>query len=206
MIRFLCLALSGLLLAACASVTTQVDAISAIPEGVEPKTVYITPAPGMDGNSLAWQQYSRVLAGVLLGKGYTPLASRSGARLVAAFGYQIDNGEKVTTQYSVPERGIIGYRNVSRPGPNGGTIQDTVPIWGVVGYDWRTRTDIVFTAQVSINMTDSRTGKRAFEGRGLNRGPCSNFAPLAAPMIGAVLSDFPAGRQGRVTIETEGAC
>ncbi|QPM92147.1 DUF4136 domain-containing protein [Pseudooceanicola algae] len=201
----LALALS-LGLAACTSVTTEVDALSAIPADLTPTNAHVVPGPGMDAGSLGWQQGAEVLAGVLLGKGVTPVAARSGARLVTRFGYRIDDGQTVTSQYMVPERGIIGYQVVNRPGPNGGQIAERVPVWGTIGYDYRTRIDTIYTAEVTISMTDSRSGKQVFEGRGVYRGGCSSFAPLAAPMIGAVLSKFPAGRQGPVTIKTENGC
>lgn len=208
------------LLAGCMQVSTQVDAYSAIPADIEPKTVYIAPYTGMDGSSLAWQTNAATLAGVLAGKGFTRVSSRDQARLVAFFGFAVDQGERVTTQYLVPQWGYVygpglygpGFRGGGWYGPGpyraygwgwGGSVG---PAFGVVGYTAGIRTETIFTRSAAIDMIDTRTGKTVFQGKAMSRGTCGVFAPVAMPMIQALLSNFPQGRTGTVTLPQQDRC
>ncbi len=202
-------ALLALLLAGCSTVTTTVDASSSIPAELEPRTVFITPADPDKADSPDWQANNSILAGILLGKGFTPLQGPEGARLLARYDYEIDDGVERIVEYVVPVRGIIGYRQVQvgPPGPNGGPAPtSTRPVWGVIGHDLRSRVEVTYTSQVDITMRDARSGNVVFEGSGVSRGPCGAFQPQAAAIVGAVLSGFPEGRQGEVTMRSETRC
>ncbi|KAA2315173.1 DUF4136 domain-containing protein [Pseudooceanicola sediminis] len=205
-VLFCVLALLGL--NACSMVTTSVAANSAIPADITPRTVYITPGDGADAASLGWQTNARTLAGVLLAHGFATVPRRADARLIASFAYSVDDGRQVTSEYRVPERDIIGYRTVParRPGPDGTTGTRRVPVFGVVGYEMRTKVETVFTRRVTLDMTDARTGRQVFEARGISRGPCAAFTTEADAIFGALLKDFPQARTGNITIKSENGC
>ncbi|WP_018698931.1 DUF4136 domain-containing protein [Amorphus coralli] len=202
-------------LAGCQQVQTQVDAYSAISATIVPKTVYIAPYKGMGGDTLPWQTNAATLAGVLAEKGFTRVSSRKQARLVAFFGFAVDEGERVTTQYLVPQWGYVygpgfgtGYYGGGwyGPGPYGGYGWGFGPRFGVVGYSAGIRTETIFTRSASIDMIDTRTGKKVFEGKAVSQGTCGVFAPVAMPMIRALLSNFPQGRTGTVTLPQTDQC
>lgn len=221
--RLLAVAAAVALVAGCMQVRTQVDAYSVIPADIAPKTVFIAPYKGMDGSSLAWQANAAIVAQVLAEKGFTPVASRKQARLVAFFGFAVDQGERVTTAYLIPQWGYVGYGGGWGPGfygggwAGGGYIGGPGPYWGwggpmvgppmgVVGYTPALRTETVFTRSVSIDMIDTRAGQKVFQAKAVSRGACGLFAPVAEPIVRAVLKNFPQGTTGSVTLPQTSSC
>lgn len=217
LVRLLAFVATCVVLAGCVQVSTDVDSYSVIPANIEPKTVYVAPYKGMGGSSLPWQSNARILARVLAEKGFTVVDSRKQARLVAFFGFGVDKGERVTTQYLIPQWGYVwpgagfyGGPFYGGPGPYWGWGWGSPfvpgPSYGVVGYTTGLKTETVFTRSASIDMIDTRTGKKVFQGRGVSRGTCASFAPVAEPMLRAVLANFPAGKAGRVTLPMSDGC
>lgn len=221
-LRLLAVVVGLAALAGCMQVSTQVDAYSVIPADIEPKTVYIAPYKGMDGSSLAWQANAALVAQVLAERGYTRVATRKQARLVAFFGFAVDQGERVTTPYLIPQWGYVGYGpGWYGPGPGfygpgwGGGVYfgGPGPYWGwggpqigVVGYTTALRTETVFTRSVSIDMIDTRIGKQVFQARAVSRGACGLFAPVAEPIVRAALKQFPLGVSGTITLPQADSC
>jgi hypothetical protein len=222
--RFLAVLVGVALLAGCQQVRTQVDAYSVIPADIEPKTVFLAPYKGMDGSSLAWQANAAIVARVLAEKGFTPVASRKQARLVAFFGFAVDEGERVTTAYLIPQWGYVGYGGgwygpgvygpgyVVGPGPYSswgggwGWGSPVGPAFGVVGYTPALRTETVYTRSASIDMIDTRAGRQVFQAKAVSRGECGLFAPVADPIVRAVLKNFPQGTTGTVTLPQTDRC
>ncbi|MDQ0316964.1 DUF4136 domain-containing protein [Amorphus orientalis] len=223
-LRVLLAAAALVALAGCMQVQTQVDAYSVIPADITPKTVYIAPYKGMDASSLAWQTNAATLAGVLAEKGFTRVASRKQARLVAFFGFAVDKGQRVTTEYLIPQWGYVGVGpgwygpGWGGPGFYGGGFYGGGwygpgpyygawgPQFGVVGYTPAVRTETIYTRSASLDMIDTKTGQKVFQSRAVSRGPCGLFAPVAQPMVRAVLSNFPQGRTGVVTLPQTDQC
>lgn len=200
--RLALVAVSAGTLAACTVVNTQVDAYSAIPADLTPKTVYIAPGPAMNGDTLAFQQNAAHLGGLLLGKGFTPVTSPGAARLLASFSYDIDAGRRVTTQYSVPEHGIVGYRRIRLE--NGKTRRE--PVFGVIGYSLQTRTDTVYGRTLLLDMTDRQTGRPVFHALAVSEDTCKSLAIVIPIMLKGVLADFPAARSGGTTRSSDQSC
>jgi len=192
------------------TVETQVDAYSAIPAELEPKTVYIAPYENSDAKRLEWQTNAQKLAGVLSTKGFTTVSKRRDASLIAFFGFNVDQGERVQSTYSIPQYGVTGYSGANTYGNvygNSYTATTTLtPTYGVTGYQTGTSTDTIFTRSMSIDMVDSKTGKQVFEAKAVSRGSCNSFAPIANQIIGAALSDFPKGKTGKVSLPSDAKC
>jgi hypothetical protein len=210
-LKTLAAALALASIAACTqTIQSQVDAFSTIPEDLHPKTIYIAPYKGVDPSSLEWQTNARTLAKVLAGKGYAVVGDKSDARLTAYFGFAIDEGERITTNYAIPQYGITGYSGSSTYGTNYGNSYSSTttlnPTYGVTGYTQGTRTDTVYTRSVSIDMVDNETRKKVFQSTGSSLGTCASFTSVAQPIIAGVLSNFPAGKNGRVKMPTENSC
>lgn len=208
--RALTVIASALVLSACMQVQTQVDAYSSIPADLEPKTIYIAPYRGVSGNSLEWQTNARILAQTLSEKGFSVVSRQRDARLTAYFGFGVDQGERVQTAYSIPQWGVTGYSGANTYGTvYGNTYSATTtlnPTYGVTGYSTGTTTSVVYTRSVSIDMIDNRNRQQVFQAKAVSRGSCNSFAPVASPIIAAVLSNFPQGKTGTVTLPMENEC
>lgn len=211
--RVLALLASTVILSACMQmqeVHTQVDAYSSIPADVEPKTIYIAPYRGVSRNSLEWQTNARVLAQTLTDKGFTIVDRQRDARLTAYFGFGIDQGERVQTTYAIPQWGVTGYSGANTYGTLSGNTYSArttlSPTYGVTGYNTGTMTNVIYTRSVSIDMIDNRNRQQVFKSKAVSQGECNSFAPVASPIIKAVLSNFPQGKTGTVRLPVENEC
>jgi hypothetical protein len=194
----------AIFLSGCMQVQTQVDAYSEIPEDLEPKTIYLVPYKGTSASNLEWKANAKILAQVLKEKGFSVVRNRRDARLTAFFGFGIDRGQQVSTPYTIPQYGVTGYSGANTYGSvygNTFTAHTTfTPTYGVTGYSSGTITEVHYTRSVSIEMIDNKTRKPVFQARAVSRGKCGSFKPVAAPIISAVLSNFPKGKSGTVTL------
>jgi Domain of unknown function (DUF4136) len=197
-------------LSACTQVSTQVDAYSSIPEDINPKTIYISPYQAKDANNLKWRANSKTLAQVMEESGFTVVSSKREARLTAFFGFAVDQGEVVQTAYSIPQWGVTGYSGANTYGTfYGNTYSGTttlIPTYGITGYSTGSRKDTIFTRSVAIDMVDNTTRQKVFQARAVSRGSCNSFAPVAASIIKAVMTNFPKGKTGSVILPMEGEC
>ncbi len=209
--------ISKLLLPLCAiwllsgcMVETQVDAYSAIPADIEPKTVFVAPYEGTNSNDLEWQTNARTFAAVLAEKGFSVVSRQKDARLTAYFGFAVDQGERIQTAYSIPQWGVTGYSGASTYGSVYGSSYSATtilnPTYGITGYDTGVRSDVVFTRSVAIEMLDNSTRQTVFKARAISQGSCNSFAPVAGAIIKAVLSNFPQGKSGSVVLPMENEC
>lgn len=191
-------------------VETKVDAYSSIPDDLSTKTVFISAYNKSDAQSLEWRTNAQILKNVIEEKGFSVVPTRQHARLVAYFGFAVDNGERVTTNYSIPNWGVTGYSGANTYGTIYGNTYSAnttlTPTYGVTGYTRGTRTDTIFTRSASLEMIDTQTKKKVFEGTAISSGSCNSFAPVASSIIKAVLSNFPKGKNGRVNLPMEGEC
>lgn len=207
--KFVLIALA-LFLSACGQVQTQVDAYSSIPSDLEPKTVYIAPYKGTSGNDLEWQANAQVFAQVITQKGFTVVSRQRDARLTAYFGFGVDEGETVRTPYSIPQWGVTGYSGASTQamflGNSYSSRTTLTPSYGVTGYTTGVATSIVYTRSVSIDMIDNSNRKKVFQSKAVSRGSCNSFRPVASAIISAVLSNFPDGKTGLVSLPMENEC
>jgi hypothetical protein len=210
MLKYLAILVTFVALTGCVQIETQVDAYSTIPDDLEPKTVYIAPYQGMDGNSLQWRTNAQVFASILGEKGYQVVSQKGQARLTAFFGFAIDQGERVQTSYSIPKWGVTGYSGANTYGTVYGNSYSATttltPTYGVTGYSSGVRSDVIYTRSVAIDMIDNKTRQRVFQAKGISRGTCASFAQVAKPIITSILSEFPKGKTGTVQLPFESDC
>lgn len=202
---FAALALSG-----CMQVQTNVEAHSSIPPDIAPKTVFLIPYNPSDGSSLEWRTNAGILASVFNEKGFQVVSRKQDARLTAKFGYVIDEGQAVQSNYSIPQYGVTGYSAARTTGNiygNSYTANTTLtPTYGVTGYISGTQTDVLFTRGAVLDIVDNTTRQTVFEGRAVSVGSCFSFSSVAPQILGALLSNFPAGKTGRVDMQWDGSC
>ncbi len=201
--RTIIAALTALALAACTSVKTSVDAYSTLGDEAIGKAVAIKPFNPEDAGSLQWRSNAGILAGELQAKGMRVAQSAESADYIVYFGYAIDKGETVTTQYNTPVYGTVGY---NRPYVYGNTYIPGSPQTGVVGYVPNTSSNTVYTRSLAVDIVERGSGNKVFEARSTSRGTCSRFSGVAPEIIASSLKDFPKAARGSVEIPYDGDC
>lgn len=211
--KFLAIAIVGLALSGCMqtpTVNTNVQAYSAMPASVATKSVFVTSFKGQNRSSLQYRANEQILITALTEKGMVVTTNRSRADYIAYTGFGIDAGERVTTQYSIPQFGVTGYSGANTYGTvYGNTYSATTtltPTYGITGYQTGTSSSVVFTRSFALDLVNRRTGKKEFEAISISRGSCNSFTPVAKEIIGATLSNFPQGKVGSVSLEWAGSC
>ncbi len=183
---------------------SNVESYSSISGDVDGAKIYIVPSTGQDTKSLLWKQNKSVLVHELNAFGFSETDNADKADFIAYFGYAVDEGKLVTTNYAIPHRGITGYSEANTSGTfSGNTYSETTtltPIYGVTGYSVGSRTDKVFTRSATLFLVDKSAQETVFEGTASSTGSCHAFAPVAPYIIRAILTNFPNGKVGRVTL------
>lgn len=205
------LIITATILTGCIStVRTNVEAYSALPETVQSKKVYIAPFEGQNASSLQYKTNASILAGELSEKGLQVVSRAGDADLVAFMGYAVDSGERVTTQYAIPQWGVTGYSGSTTYGSVYGNTFSTntyyTPTYGVTGYSTGTSTEIVYTRSFAINIVDPSSRALKYEARAVSRGKCASFTGVAEQIISATLKEFPKGSVGAVDLPFDGNC
>lgn len=157
------LALTVMVLSGCAKPRVEADvaAFSALSPEDMTKSIIVSPYKNGQSESLEWKHYASILERKLTEQGFSIAGSIHEAELVAYLGFAIDDGELVTTQYSVPQFGVTGYSSgyttgtyTSGYGGIGSYNSTTTlnPDYGITGYSQQSRTDNVFTRSLSIDI------------------------------------------------------
>lgn len=209
MIRAL-LTIATLAVAACSQVETQVDAYSSIPADLAPRTVFIAPYEQADAESLEWRTNAGILGGILNEKGYQVVSRPQDARLLASFTYLVSEGDVVQTSYAIPQYGVTGYSGSTTSGTvygNSYTANTTYRnTYGVTGYIPATRTEVVYALGAAIKMFDNANQRMVFEGTAVSVGTCFSFSAIAPQILSSMLTNFPQGKTGKVTLEGNADC
>lgn len=195
-------------LAACNNyVESNVEAYSTLDSSVAGSSVFIEPTKGQNANGLSWSNNKSLLEKELSASGFNVIKRRNRANYIAYFGYAIDEGQVVTTNYSIPQYGVTGYSGANTYGSvYGNSYSSTTtlnPTYGVTGYSSGSRSTQVFTRSAKLFLQDRKSGKIVFEGSAQSPGTCHSFAPVAPYIIRAILNDFPNGKVGKVVLDLD---
>ncbi len=202
-------------LAGCASrIQSNVSAFSAMGPEDAGKAIFIAPYDQENINSLEWQSYAQIMVGKLQEKGFNVVDDPKEADLVAFFGYAIDNGEQVTTAYSIPQWGITGYSGAYTTGTynsygsygNYSSTTTLTPQYGVTGYTTGTTVSTVYTRSLSIDIIDAKNNDKKWEMQLASSGSCGRFTVVAPAFFEAAFQSFPTGSGGIVTLDWDGTC
>lgn len=206
----LCAMAFGLLSGCMSTIQTQVESFSAIPEDAEPKTVYLAPFEAKDARSLEWRRVAGVLSASLTSKGYTVVPRKAEAKYTAFFGFAIDDGKRVQSQYSIPQWGVTGYSGANTYGTYGAGYYSAnttlMPTYGVTGYTTGTKAETIYTRAFGIDIADNKSKKMVYEGRAVSAGACHSFAAVSKQIIESTLENFPKGKTGTVSKPFDGSC
>lgn len=113
--RVLISIVSVLFLASC-NVQTDVEAHSSISESTVGSKVYVAAVDGQETKSIAWRSNKKIAESELRAVGFQVVKSRKQADYLAYFGYAVDSGKLVTTNYSIPQYGVTGYSGATTYG------------------------------------------------------------------------------------------
>ena len=192
---------------ACTYVTTKVESYSDLPESHVGKTLFITGVTGQDRSSLASKKAFSLLKAELEAQGLRLSQSSKNADFLAYFGYSIDQGELITTEYSIPTYGVTGYSGANTQGQiSGNSYSSTTTLnttYGVTGSTTGSTTSKVFTRSAKLFFVDRRAKDIVFEATASSTGSCHSFIPVAPYIIRSMLTDFPKGKVGTVELPTE---
>ena len=204
--RVLISIVSVLFLASC-NVQTDVEAHSSISESTVGSKVYVAAVDGQETKSIAWRSNKKIAENELRAVGFQVVKSRKQADYLAYFGYAVDSGKLVTTNYSIPQYGVTGYSGATTYGSvYGNTYSANTylnPTYGVTGYSTGSRTDKVYTRSAKLFLVDKKTRETVFESGANSTGSCHSFTPVAPYIIKSMLSNYPSGKVGKVTLPTK---
>jgi len=209
-------AMAGLLvlgLSACAeTLTTHVTRFqSQLPAPQGQSFAIVADDPALAGG-IEFSQYSRIVAGELVKKGYAEAASPEAANLVVRFSYGVDKGRVMvrSTGLHDPYWGPWYGRGYGRGGwgghgggwgPRGG--------WGYGWYDPFFSNDVesytVYTSGVSLKIDSKDLNKRVFEGRAEAASTSNKLTYLVPNLVEAFFTGFPgnSGETLRITVAPE---
>lgn len=195
--RLKLLALGALLAlaSACTVISPNVEAYSTLTDDSPPRPVQITAADWMDGRSLAFQQRASELAGLLAAKGYTPGDGR--APLVAT--YSFETHEPVMRVTTRREPVFESHFTEGRDGKISSERR-------LSGYRTVESETVVFPRIVRLDVVERATGQKVYEGTAHSESACKNSANVIRLLTEALAKDFPAAREGSVTVSNDTAC
>ena len=185
------------------NVQTDVEAHSSINESTVGSKVYVAAVQGQETQSIAWRSNKKIAENELRAVGFQVVNSRKQADYLAYFGYAVDSGKLVTTNYAIPQYGVTGYSGARTYGSVYGNTYSAntyvTPTYGVTGYSTGSRTDKVYTRSAKLFLVDNKTGESGAN----STGSCHSFTPVAPYIIKSMLSNYPSGKVGKVTLPTK---
>lgn len=186
------------------TVTTMVEAISSLDESSTSKSYFVQAYEEQNTNTLSWEINKKIFIVELQKKNIEVVNSKSNSDYVVFFGYGIDKGEKVTTNYSIPQFGVTGYSGSNTYGTAYGNAYSATttltPTYGITGHSSGSTTNLIFTRSLKVDIYNRRTGKQVYEAIAISAGFCHSFSPVASSIIKSVLINFPNGKTGIVNL------
>ncbi len=158
-------------------------------------------------DSLEFKAYSERLAAYLRNNGFKVVDQSEKPPLVAFFDYGIDDGQPVVSSYSIPQWGQTGISSAhttttitkSQNRKTVSSLTTYTPEYGVTGYTTETRTTVVFTRFINLDIVELKgpggTQRKLYEGRLRSLGGCASMAFVMDPLLEAFFTDFP-GKSG----------
>ena len=195
-------------------VQTTVNAYSNFKAGDVHRSLALIPYEPAQSQSLEWQSFAAQIAQRLSGAGYTIIADPGAAELFAFFGYAIDEGKAVTSTFAIPQWGVTGYSGSTTTGTVSttgtfSTLSATTtyqPQYGVTGYVPGSRTDILYTRSMSVDIVDKTTQERKWQMRLSSTGRCGAIGVVMPAFIEAAFTKFPESVSGNVDVPLKTDC
>ena len=211
--RLILTAIALLALSACALKGGQYNLVT-FHEGKLPRgeTISIQPVETLTPDSLEFSYYRVLMADKLRKLGYTPVASDEPATLVATVDYSVSDGQKrvgseqrngatyipsyfssYSSKYPSKYYARYHFYNGRHHSPFYYGYSDQ---WPPEHYSY-----VVYNRKLEINILDSSTAKRLFEGRAQSIGREKQISSAMPYMITAMFNNFP-GENGITKVVT----
>ena len=192
-----------LMLGACVSnVRSDVEVFHSLGQDYAGRTVAIIPGDADKAETLEFNEYARRLSRQLTRAGFTVVSDQSPHDYDVVLDYDIDAGERVTRVYSRPGYGFAPYR--------GSLFHRYRPYYGFTGYRTWTRSYMVYTRDVSIEIwepsAEGGTAREQIYSAAIrSRGTCGRLSAVIDEMLVAAFEGFPAETGSVRTIDIERA-
>lgn len=199
-----------LTLSACAQVQANVETYSALPAKSVPKTFSIAAFEEDDSNSLQWKAFAEKVEAKLIANGYQKSTSAN-PDLLVFFGYAIDQGQTVTSSYSIPQYGQTGVSSSYTTGTvsSSGYVSARTtyqPRYGITGYTTGTTISTVYSRSMAINIVDVKSKSRVWETKLSSKGSCGVIVEVIDELLEIAFTDFPNPQSGRKRVKGKFDC
>ena len=197
-------------------VKTNVDSFTTLTPLSEKGSVFVVANPADLSGSIEFRSYKSKLEDQFLKQGYSRAQSSSSANFVVHLYYSIDDGQTITSTYSVPIWGQTSGGSASHSGTvygGGGSASYSgttysAPTYGVVGSTTGTSVNTLFSRIVRIDMFELNKGvqgDKVFEAKAVSKGTCGSMSEVIDEIFTGVFQQFPNTR-GLVEIPGEFNC
>jgi hypothetical protein len=216
LVTLLTMALSGCV----RYVRSNVSVFHDLSPGRTAQPIAILPWDESKRDSLEFRTYAERLAGYLRNNGFNVVDESEKPPLVAFFNYGIDDGKPVVSSYAIPRWGQTGVSSVHTTrtvtkSKNRTTVRSLTtytPEYGVTGYTTETRTTVVFTRFIDLDIVElggpDGAERKLYEGRLRSLGGCASMAFVMDALLEAFFTEFPgiSGTGRTVDIRWENDC
>ena len=208
---FVCVVLATLLTTALSGCVRYVRSNISVFHDLSPQKtnqpIAILPWDESKKDSLEFKAYAERLAGYLRNNRFKVVDQSEKPPLVAFFNYGIDDGKRVVSSYAIPQWGQTGVSSsrtttTVTKSQNRTTVRSSTtytPEYGVIGYTTETRTTVVFTRFMDLDIVELRgpngAERKLYEGRLRSLGGCASMAFVMDALLEAFFTEFP-GKSG----------
>ena len=192
-----------LIVSACVpSVRSDVEVFHSLGHDYAGRTVAVVAGDDDKAATLEFTEYARRLSRELRRVGFTVVPEDSPHDYEVVLDYGIDAGERVTRVYSVPGYGFPYYRR--------SLFHGYYPYFGHPGYRTRTRSYLVYTRDLSVEIWEPQADggasrEQVYSAAVRSRGTCGRLSSVIDEMLMAAFDGFPGETGSTRTIETERA-
>ena len=192
-------------------VETNVDSFTTITPLSGKGSVFVVANPADLSESIEFKTYKGKLEDQFFQQGYSKAQLASSADFVVHLYYSIDDGQTITSTYSVPMWGQTGGGTASHSGTvyGGGSASYSgttysFPTYRVVGSTTGTSVNTLFSRIVRIDMfelNEGVQGEKVFEAKAVSKGRCGSMSEVIDEILTGVFQQFP---NTRVLVEIPG--
>jgi hypothetical protein len=178
--------------------------------------VYVIANPPEAQETLEFKSYKGKLEQRLATNGFPATSDPDKAKFIAHFYYAIDDGQTVTSTYSVPIFGQTGGGTSMHSGTvySSGGIGSfsgttySAPTFGVVGSSTGTSVGTVYNRIVRLDiyqLENGRQGEKVFESKAVSTGSCGALSEVIDEILDATFQNFP-DTNGVVDVNSQANC
>jgi hypothetical protein len=201
------------------AIRSSIESYNVLPSSGGGKTISILPANSNLDGSIEFRTNANKLSQKFIAEGYVVVDGRKvKPDYVAFFAYGVDDGQLVTSTYSIPEWGVTGYSGANTYGTvnvygNSATYNSRTtltPRYGVTGYSTGVTTNRIYTRALVLDIYDtakidfkskSMSSAQVYAGKLVSSGSCGAITGVLDALLESLFKDFPGPNGGARTVE-----